>query len=73
MDKGYSINSIDGHVISSIEDVHQGDVLETKMKDGIIISTIQEVKTDLSPQSRQQTKWKTNGIAVQDCIRIVPR
>lgn len=46
MDKGYSINSIDGHVISSIKDVHQGDVLETKMKDGILISTIQEVKNN---------------------------
>ena len=43
MDKGYSINSVDGKVVSSVEEVKVGDTLETKMKDGIVISTVNEV------------------------------
>jgi exodeoxyribonuclease VII large subunit len=43
MDKGYSINSVDGKVVSSITDVKVGDTLETKMKDGTLISTVNEV------------------------------
>ncbi len=46
MDKGYSINSVDGKVVSSIKEVNVGDTLETKMKDGTLISTVTEVKNN---------------------------
>ena len=46
MDKGYSINSVDGKVVSSITEVKVGDILETKMKDGTVISTVNEVKNN---------------------------
>ena len=44
MDKGYSINSIDGKVITDVTSVKVGDTLETKMKNGTLISTVNEVK-----------------------------
>ena len=44
MDKGYSINVVDGKVVSSVEEVKVGDTLETKMKDGTVISIVNEVK-----------------------------
>ena len=44
MDKGYSINSIDGTVITDVTSVKVGDTLETKMKNGTLISTVNEVK-----------------------------
>ena len=44
MDKGYSINSIDGKVITDVTSVKIGDTLETKMKNGTLISTVNEVK-----------------------------
>lgn len=46
MDKGYSINSVDGKVVSSITEVKVGDTLETKMKDGTLISTVTEVNNN---------------------------
>ena len=44
MDKGYSINSIDGKVITDVTSVKVGDTLETNMKNGTLISTVNEVK-----------------------------
>lgn len=44
MDKGYSISSIDGTIITDVEKVHVGDQLKTQMKNGYILSEIMEVK-----------------------------
>ena len=44
MDKGYSISSVNGEIITDVEKVHAKDVLKTQMKNGYIISEIQEVK-----------------------------
>ena len=46
MDKGYSINSVNGKVVSSVEEVKVGDTLETKMKDGTLISIVNEVNNN---------------------------
>lgn len=44
MDKGYSISSVDGTIITDVEKVHVGDQLKTQMKNGYILSEIMEVK-----------------------------
>ena len=44
MDKGYSINSVNGEIITDVEKVKIGDELKTQMKNGSIISKIVEVK-----------------------------
>ena len=46
MDKGYSINSVNGKVVSSVDEVKVGDTLETKMKDGTLISIVNEVNNN---------------------------
>ncbi len=46
MDKGYSISSVGDEIITDVTKVKVGDVLETKMKNGVIKSTIIEVKKD---------------------------
>lgn len=46
MDKGYSISSVNGKVVSSVEEVKVGDTLETKMKDGTLISIVNEVNNN---------------------------
>lgn len=43
MDKGYSINSVNGEIITDVEKVNIGDELKTQMKNGTIISKIVEV------------------------------
>lgn len=44
MEKGYSINSIEGEIITDIKKANKGDILQTTMKNGILISQIIEVK-----------------------------
>ncbi|MDE7105812.1 MAG: exodeoxyribonuclease VII large subunit, partial [Anaeroplasmataceae bacterium] len=44
MDKGYSINSVDGNIITDVTKVKPDDILTTKMKNGEIKSRILEVK-----------------------------
>ncbi|MDE5547016.1 MAG: exodeoxyribonuclease VII large subunit [Anaeroplasmataceae bacterium] len=46
MDKGYSINSVDGVIITDVTKVKKDDILTTKMKNGEIKSKILEVKTN---------------------------
>lgn len=43
MEKGYSINSVNGQIITDVEAVNIGDELKTQMKNGTIISKIVEV------------------------------
>lgn len=44
MDKGYSINSVDGVIITDVHQVKVNDILETQMKNGKIRSRILEVE-----------------------------
>lgn len=44
MEKGYSINSIEGEIITDINKAKKGDILHTTMKNGILVSQIIEVK-----------------------------
>lgn len=44
MDKGYSINSVDGVIITDVHQVKMNDILETQMKNGKIRSRILEVE-----------------------------
>ncbi|MCR5113652.1 MAG: exodeoxyribonuclease VII large subunit [Acholeplasmatales bacterium] len=44
MDKGYSISSVDGKIVTEVDNIKEGSVLETKMKNGTVISLVQEVK-----------------------------
>lgn len=44
MNKGYSINSIDGEIITDVHKARIGDILETQMQNGKILSKIIEVK-----------------------------
>ncbi|MDE7095058.1 MAG: hypothetical protein K2O23_01065, partial [Anaeroplasmataceae bacterium] len=46
MDKGYSINSVDGVIITDVTKVKKDDILTTQMKNGEIKSRILEVKTN---------------------------
>ena len=43
MDKGYSISSSNGKIITDVKDVKVGDTLKTEMKNGYIVSNIVEV------------------------------
>ena len=44
MDKGYSINRVNGHILKDIKDAKVGDELQTELKNGKLISKIVEVK-----------------------------
>ncbi len=44
MDKGFSINSIDGEIITDVKQAKVGQTLRTKMKNGELVSTIIEVR-----------------------------
>lgn len=44
MDKGYSISSVDGEIITDVGQVKQGDILKTQMKNGLLVSRVIEVK-----------------------------
>lgn len=44
MDKGYSISSINDKIITDCNDANIDDIMETKMKNGMIISKVIEVK-----------------------------
>ncbi len=44
MDKGYSISSVNGKIITDVLDVKPDDILETQMKNGSVISKVVEVK-----------------------------
>ena len=43
MDRGYSISSINGKVINSVDGVKKGDLVSTRFQDGTIISQVIEV------------------------------
>ena len=43
MDKGYSINRVNGKILTDIKDVKTGDTLVTELKNGKVISTVMEV------------------------------
>jgi exodeoxyribonuclease VII large subunit len=44
MDRGYSISESNGKIVTSINDVNVDSIIETKLKDGTIISKVLEVK-----------------------------
>lgn len=44
MDKGYSISSVNGNIITDVSKVKINDILKTEMKNGYVISEIKEVK-----------------------------
>ncbi len=44
MDRGYSISESNGKIVTSIKDVKQDSIMETKLIDGSIVSKILEVK-----------------------------
>lgn len=46
MEKGYSINRVDGEIITDAKQVQVGQVLTTKLRNGVIKSTIMEVIVD---------------------------
>ena len=46
MDKGYSINSIDGKIITDVTKVKVKDKMKTQMKNGYLISEVIEVNED---------------------------
>ena len=46
MDKGYSISSINGKVVTKVNEVKVGDKISTRFSDGIIVSEVMEVKED---------------------------
>ena len=46
MDKGYSISSIKGKVVTKVNEVKVGDKISTRFSDGIIVSEVMEVKED---------------------------
>ena len=43
MDKGYSISEIDGKIITDVDDVKLDSTLVTKVKNGYILSNVNEV------------------------------
>ena len=43
MAKGYSISSINGNIITDVNNAKKGDLLTTEMKNGKIISEVVEV------------------------------
>ena len=43
MEKGYSINSINGEIITDVKRVKKGDILKTQMKNGFLVSQVIEV------------------------------
>ena len=43
MDKGYSINRVDGKILTDIKSVKKGDKLTTELKNGKVISEVMEV------------------------------
>ena len=44
MDKGYSINKVNGHILTDVKNVNPGDLLTTELKNGSLISKVMEVK-----------------------------
>lgn len=44
MDKGYSINKVNGHILTNVKNVNPGDLLTTELKNGSLISKVMEVK-----------------------------
>ena len=42
--RGYSITMFNGKVVSSIHQLNTGDILETKMLDGKVVSVVNDVK-----------------------------
>ena len=43
MDKGYSMSEVDGKIINDVDEVKINDTLVTRMKNGYIVSTVNEV------------------------------
>jgi exodeoxyribonuclease VII large subunit len=50
LDRGYSITTRRQQVIYSIDEVHKGDVLDIRMKGGLICATVQDVHKGSAPQ-----------------------
>ena len=46
MDKGYSINSVNGEIITEVTKIKKDDVLTTEMKNGKVLSKVVEVIED---------------------------
>ena len=46
MDKGYSINSVNGEIITDVTKIKKDDVLTTEMKNGKVLSKVVEVIED---------------------------
>ena len=46
MDKGYSINKVNGKIITDVKDVNVGDTLESEFKNGKVVSKVVEVRNN---------------------------
>ncbi len=46
LDRGYSITSFEGKVVNKIKKVNPGDLITTRVSDGLIISAVKDVKGD---------------------------
>lgn len=44
--RGYSLTMVDGKIIKSVDQVRAGDQIETRLSDGIIISTAKKISPD---------------------------
>lgn len=47
LERGYSLTYIDNKVISTIEDINKNDTIKVKLKDGYVISKVEEVKNEI--------------------------
>ena len=43
MDKGYSINRVEGKILTDVKNVKAGDKLVTELKNGKVVSKVMEV------------------------------
>jgi exodeoxyribonuclease VII large subunit len=46
MKKGYSIASVDGRIVTSVEDVTTGASLEVTLKDGTVQTIVKDIRKD---------------------------
>jgi len=47
LERGYSLTYIDNKVISSIKDINKNNTIKVRLKDGYIISKVEEVKNEI--------------------------
>lgn len=47
LERGYSLTYIDNKVISTIKDINKNDTIKVRLKDGYVISKVEEVKNEI--------------------------